>query len=89
MAQSQPEKLSVDQVLKLVDKLSAAEQVELRQKLGIKVFANRMELPSEAEAWLDADLVEELDPFQWTVTPVGVPVQYVQKVGFMINEDSA
>ena len=87
MAKSKPEKLSVEQVLNLVYKLSASEQVELSRKL--KLITNEQETLSEADSWLDADLVDEIEPYEWNASPVGVRVQYVQSLGFMVGEESA
>lgn len=43
MAQRKPEKLSLDQVLKLVDELSPDEQEELRSKLNRRSWGQRWE----------------------------------------------
>jgi hypothetical protein len=83
MAQSEPEKISVEQVLRLVEELSPQEQEELRQRLGA---ASRV--PTlEAESWLDADLGGDLERYDRSATPLGTPVQYVHKVGFIVCEE--
>jgi len=91
MAQSRSDKLSVDQVLRLVQQLSPEEQAELRQKLALSSAASEIQgtrrLAGPEESWLDADLGGDLDAYEWTSAPVGSSVQYVHKVGFVVSEE--
>jgi hypothetical protein len=41
----------------------------------------------EAESWLDADLGGDLERYDRSATPLGTPVQYVHKVGFIVCEE--
>lgn len=47
-----------------------------------------MAISAESELWLDVDLDEGLDSYLWLEQPVGIPVRYVQTVGFTIIEES-
>ena len=94
MAQSKPVKLSVEQVLGLVQQLSPEEQAELRQKLAlssasIEIKATPRTAGHEVESWLDANLSGDLDAYEWATAPVGSSVQYVNKVGFVVSEELA
>ena len=84
-----PQLVTIEQVIELVRQLSLEDKYIVLSALSTELKHPVAKPDPETEAWLDADLGEELPPYDWGTEgiPKGQPVRYRPEVGFVIDEE--
>lgn len=82
--------LTVEQVIELVRQLPLADKKAVFSVLHEELDRLSVELEAETREWLDADLGDNLPPYDWGSegVPSGQSVQYVPEVGIVITGES-
>jgi hypothetical protein len=80
-----PPEPSMEQVMELVKQLPIASQQQLLSALMAEL--KHQETDVESQDWLEADLGEDLPPYEWgeAGVPQGKPVQFVGGRGLVVE----
>ncbi len=78
--------LTVEQVIELVKQLPAQEKRAILARLNADLEHEDF-VDAETSEWLDADLGEDLLPYNWGEAgiPTGKPIRYIPEIGFTIE----
>ncbi|MDJ0704171.1 MAG: hypothetical protein QNJ46_12880 [Leptolyngbyaceae cyanobacterium MO_188.B28] len=81
--------LTIEQVIELVTQLSIEDKQAVLSALTTELRQPITDPDFETGAWLDADLGEELPPYDWGTEgiPKGQAVHYLPEVGLVIDEE--
>jgi hypothetical protein len=78
---------SIERVIQLVKQLPVDSQHTLLSVLNAELKATLESVDGESQKWLEADLGEDLSPYEWGAgdVPEGKPVQYVLGRGLVVE----
>jgi hypothetical protein len=79
--------VTIEQVIALIKQLPTQEQLAVFSVLSAELEHKAIELDAETQEWIEADLVNDLPPYDWGTAeiPTGKSIRYVPGQGLVIE----